>query len=165
MRAEEVRERRERRVGRSLLALVGEDRVGELFDDDVQRRRLDRNSMNFAQRREISRVAKGVVAHGEKAAAGRISTGEDLHELEVQRSDEDASVRSIARNTAQRDGVVGSVNPWEGVGLEGTLNAISPRRVEFHGEQRRVERDSRNREQRPVNLEGVEPCVPRLGRE
>ncbi len=135
----------------------------ELFDDDPERGRLDDDTIDLEDEREVARVSKGVVAHGDEAAAGGVTALDDLHEVQIERGHDDARVRAVRAHSVQRLRLAVARRSRVRIGRDARFDARAPSPVRFDREQRREERHARHLEGRCVRVERVEPRVARVG--
>jgi hypothetical protein len=87
-----------------------------------------------------------------------VSAGHHLHEIHIQRRDQDGDLEITRSRTDQgaRDLARRSAHF---IGAERRLNALTAVAVELDGEQRRVHRNARHTELERVLREAIDPCI------
>lgn len=150
-----------------MLPLVSHDGVCQLFNDDTQRRRLHPDPVDVTDRPKVARMAERVVVDRNDASSRSISARENLHEIEIDRRDQNAHVRSVGGHAPQRPGfrdtrAEGASMP---IGREGAFDPSPTRWIRLDGQKRRVQGDRRNIHFRPIRAHCIQPCVSPFGRE
>jgi dipeptidyl aminopeptidase/acylaminoacyl peptidase len=144
---------------RALVPPVRQHRERELFDNGLDRRRLDPRAFELAGAGRAGGRHERLVAGPEKALSRTERARQDVHVRKIKRHDEHRRARAAFAQAPEGARLGGGGEPAR-VALEGAAHDGQARRIALDAEQRAVHGDRGQAEARRVFAGGLEPAPP-----